>query len=453
MSSVIKDEEKNNESSYYSSNKDNKKNKTMKKIVSTSQLHKSLEEFDLLDLLTKRCKKSKNKSPKKSNSYLHYSNGKEYLNQITPVQSPFEYRYLQKKIVKSIKNLKRCSSQKKFETFLDRVKRSQIMKDFHINNIRNKILESETKEMSSRPEINKISIILLKNNNRKPLYQQGPLNEDKKLEKKFQKFYEQSLKDSQSNTFTPRNNQISGKNFNKFYDEEMKWKNYIAQKNSDRKLNEEQIIKEYLDTFRFKPSLNQNSINIINKLAEKNISEKKRNDIFFESGNDRESIEKFKLKIKPLMTNIYSENIYKIYINKKNHGLKRTLSEININHVNNFNIDNNNNDNNNLKKNKNQTNKNKIKINYKINEKKYCKLEAKNKIKKEGIKQQEYKTPRDYYIWSKLKGINNKNILDKELEDLYKVNIRPGTSWNYDVINKVTAIKKSDQFLDNIYGS
>ena len=172
MSSVIKDEEKNNETLYYSSKKDNKKNNTMKKIATTSQLHKSLKDFDLLDLLNKRCKKSKNKSPKKSNSYFHYSNGKEYLNQTTPIQSAFEYRYLQKRIVKSIKNLKRYSSQKKFETFLDRVKISQVMKDFHINNIRNKILESEIKEMSNRPEINKISIILLKNNNRKPLYQQ-----------------------------------------------------------------------------------------------------------------------------------------------------------------------------------------------------------------------------------------------------------------------------------------
>ena len=64
------------------------------------------------------------------------------------------------------------------------------------------------------------------------------------------------------------------------------------------------------------------------------------------------------------MTNIYSENIYKINKNNKNHGLKRTLSEININHVNNFNIDKNSNNNNNLKTNRNHTSKNKIKINY-----------------------------------------------------------------------------------------
>ena len=396
-------------------------------------------------------KKSKNKSLTKSKSYLNFSNGEKYLNQITPVQSPFEYRYSQNKKIKYLKNLKQCSySQNKIESFLDRVKRSQIMREFHINSIRNKTLEDETKEMSNLPEINKKSLILLKNNNRKPLYQQRPLIEEKKLDKNFQDFYEQSLKENQPNTFTPRNNQNLGQKLNKFYEEKMKWKNYIAQKNSNRKINQEQIFEEYIDNFSFRPSLNKNSINIINKLSEKKISENKRNNIFFEN---KESIEKFRIKLKPLMTNIYSENIYKINKNNKNHGLKRTLSEININHVNNFNIDKNSNNNNNLKTNRNHTSKNKIKINYKINEKKYCNIEAKNKIRKETTKEYVCKSPRDNYILEKLKGINNKNFLVKELEDLYKVNIRPGTSWNYDVINNITSTKNSDRFLGEIYNN
>ena len=138
----------------------------------------------------------------------------------------------------TLPNLKKCSfSQKKLESFLDRVKEKQKLKELHINNIRCKSIENENSEMNVHPKMNKTSIILLRNKNRKPLYQEKPLNEEKNLEKNFQYFYAETLKDNQENPYLI-NTAIKKKDvkdindkYNKFYEDKIKWKNNVEQKN------------------------------------------------------------------------------------------------------------------------------------------------------------------------------------------------------------------------------
>ena len=303
--------------------------------------------------------------------------------------------------------------------------------------------------MFNNVEINKISLSMLKKSNRKPLYQEKPLIEEKKITKKFKDFYNQSLKNNQTKTFTPKNAKNLGEKFKQFYEDKIKWKSNVAQKNNERKLNKEQIFEEYIDTFSFKPSLNKNSINIIsNKLEKEKNTEKIFNNNFYDNGIDKESLDKFKLRIKPIMNNMFNDNIYhKNLCHKKNNLLKRNLSEININPINNYFIEHtNNNSNNNIIINKTQKNRNEFKINYKMSEKKYCKQKPKDMNKQDKENSSFYRSPRDYYLWLKLKGIKKVNISELVLEDMYKVNIRPGTSCNYNMINEIT---KSEQIVED----
>ena len=482
-----KKKEKNNKSKD-SLNKDNEieNNKLLLQTTTNknnSEIFNSLVEFDILNNTsgsgsqqkTKAdtnpiIKTSKKSQTKKNKPSLHLSSSRDNLIssnniiiQTTTVQSThFQHlknKYLgtqkksgkRKKDTKSLKNLKKNFSQKRFDSFLKRVKEKQKMKELHLNNIRSRSLETETSEMNIRPEINKISLSLLKKNNRKPLYQKRPLNEEKNLEKNFQDFYNKSLKESQTNTYkvkSPKKNNNKTDEYQKFYDDKMRWKKNVEQKNKNRKLNKDQIYDEYLDNFPFKPYLDKNSINIANKLYRNRSIENNINFNFYENGNDIESLDKFKIKLKPLITNIYNDNNYnRIYLNKKNHHrFKRNLSEIYMSPINNVNMEDNT-----YKNNNNRNNKNKIKINYKLNEKKYCQIKVNDINKKEDIKDIFRINEKNNNYRNQLEGMKKQKIPKDIKQDLYKLNVRPGTSWNFNVINKVTSIRKCEKLIKEFF--
>ena len=440
-------------------NKENKENKNSKFIKTTgdknnSDIFSSLIDFDLLNSGSQLNTKGGDNMISSNNMGIQTTTSQSaYIQNLKNKYIKTQKKSKKKKLkTKPLKNLKKNSySQTKFESFLERVKDKQKKKEIHINNIRSKSLESETSEMHNYPEISKISLSLLKKNNRKPLYQQKPLNEEKQLEKNFQDFYNKTLKDNLTNTYiimspkTNKNKDNLGEKYNKFYEDKMKWKKIVEQKNKNRKLNNEQEYEEYLDNFPFKPSLNKNSINIANKLYRNRSIANTVNNNFYENGNDKETLEKFKIKIKPLINNIYNDNNYRIYLNKKNHhAFRRTVSEININKINNYNIDNNN-----CKIKKNHNNRNKVKINYKINEKKYLKQNVGGTNKKGEIKNIYDIKEKDYNLWNQLEGIKSQKVSDKVKQDLYKLNVRPGTSWNYDVINKITPSRKCERLIED----
>ena len=468
---------------------DNNKSKQSKEIINEKKnnaLIDSLAEFDLINKNinskinnikkdSKRIIKPPKKSPvKTNNSYLILSNSsRDYISstnvpvQTTTVQSSqiknLKIKYLnplkKSNLIKSksMKNLKKCSFfQTKFESFLERTKEQQKMKEFHLNNIRCKSLENEVAEMQTHPEINKKSLILLKNkNNRKPLYQQNPLIEEKKLDKIFKSFYSKTLKENQTNAYNDKYKNHKKKinlkyKYNKFYEDKIKWKKNVERKNEYRKLNFEKENEEFIETFPFKPSINRNSLNIFRKLNRNRSSKNFGFNNFYENGNGRENLDKFKVKLKPIINEYYNYKINFPKKNKKNKALKRTLSQVNFHQKIDLNIDLNKN-NNDYIMNKSKFNKKKTKINYKLNEKKYhneknCDISKNSELyylneKNCDISKNSelyYLNEKDYYLLKQIEGISIKKIVKSKGEDLYKLNIRPGAAWNKEVINEIT---------------
>ena len=390
---------------------------------------------------------------KKYNSYLHLSvsSRDQLITSLLQTTASLQIQNLKDKFLddqkknknrrsklnKKPKNIKKSNSQQNFDNFLERVKEKQKTKEMHIKNLRCKSLQTEVLENHRQPSIEKKSVILLKkNNSRKPLYQKAPLNKEKNMEKTFKNFYEGILKYNLTNTFSISNPKNIKIDYNKFYEEKINWKKHVEEKNQNQKLKYIKQYEEYLNNIPFKPSLDRNSINIANNLY-KNRSVEKID--FYDGENDEYTINKFKTKIKPLISSIYNNNNYKIALYKKSRPFKRTFSEININEINNYN--------NSCKFCKNKTNKSKIKINYKLNEKKYLKstndVVNKRKKKNNGNK-------KDCYSKNQFENMKEVKKSNKCKPDIYKINIRPGTAWNYNVINEITHLKHSEKFIEEL---
>ena len=461
----------------------NKKSNSSIKENNNNSLINSLFEFDLInnnhisqnqniknDSQTK-VKQTKKSPVKTNNSFLILSNSSRdiYISstnvpvQTTTVQSSqiknLKNKYLNSqkkaKLIKSktMKNLKKCSfSQTKFESFLERTKERQKKKEFHLNNIRCKSLENEVSEMNTHPEINKKSLKLLENNKtRKPLYQQKPLIEENNLDKNFNSFYKKTLRENQTNNFNEKYKKYKMKNnleekYSKFYADKIKWKKFVEQKTKNRKLNIEQENEEFIETFPFKPNINKTSLDIVKKLNRNRSIENFSFNNFYENGNDRESLDKFKAKLKPIINDYYNYNNNHPKMRKNYNTMKRTLSEINIHQI--IKLDLGLNENNKNKRiNKNKLNKKKPKINYKLNEKKYL-----NNKKKEQRKNDEFLdlNEKDYYLLKQLERTKTTKKVKNKGEDLYKINIRPGAAWNKDIINKITPLKECDTLMEEL---
>ena len=464
-------QEKNNSNKRSNSTEDeeknkllNKSNKSKKKPNKSIIFNNSLAEFDLINFTNKNTSKRKiqsnRKSPLKLNNYLYLSSSSRdnlisfsnpMMVQTTTVQSAqiqnLKNKYLDPKSrkselnSKSLKNLKKCSfSQNKFDSFLERVKESQKKKELHLHKIRCKSLENEKTETNVFPKINKKSLTLLKNSNRKPLYQKQPINEEPNIENNFQDFYAKTLKESQSckifEKSMKKNNNDENDKYNKFYEDKIKWKNKVEQKIKNRKLKINEQFEDYIDNFPFKPHLDKNSINIANKLNRQKSTQNLTNNNFFETGNDRGALNKFKAKLKPIISNFNNNHNYIPMINKKNRIIKRNLSEIILNNKKNNDKEKNKN------KNKQINNKKKAKLNYKLNEKKYS--------NKKQIKDEDEINGKDSYLLKQLNKTQTKKNITNTKTDLYKLNIRPGTAWNQEVINKIKPLKECDQIIEGL---
>ena len=123
-------------------------------------------------------------------------------------------------------------------------------------------------------------------------------------------------------------------------------------------------------------------------------------------------------------------------INKKNRIIKRNLSEIILN------TKKNNDKEKNKNKNKQINNKKKAKLNYKLNEKKYS--------NKKQIKDEDEINGKDSYLLKQLNKTQTKKNITNTKTDLYKLNIRPGTAWNQEVINKIKPLKECDQIIEGL---
>lgn len=346
---------------------------------------------------------------------------------------------------KNPENFNQSFSQKDFDIFLEREKDTQRKKGSHINDIRSKSLEGKFNDFSNTSHFYKKSFICISSIKRRPLYQNRPLFEEKNLEKNYKEFYNRALKENQTNSlikYSPCDEINLDEKYNNFYKDKIKWKENVEKKNNIRKLKMEQKYESFIDGFSFKPKLNKNSLYMANKLKRKS-NNLIYNINYYEEGHEREAMNKFKIKLKPVINNAYNYKDNIPYLNKKNQGLKRTLSEIIINKKNN---------NNSKAKN---INKN-YKINYKLGEKKFGKQKSNNSIKEQNINN-------DLKNIKKTKNINqndNFHNLKKKIDllkngsckgnpkpELYKLNIRKGCAWNQDVINEVVIDYKFEEFI------
>ncbi len=345
------------------------------------------------------------------------------------------------------KKLKRNKSQtNNLELFLQNVKEHQKKREENLNKIRNKSLDKESSELQQKPKISKNSQILLKNIKREPLYQKQPLNEEKKLDKNFLDFYTKNFEDNKDNHQNNSSNILYNKTvdekFSKFYQCNLKWKKDIEEKNNEKRNSKNKKYEECLGNYTFTPILNKNSMTIVdnkNKIIYNNNNEI--NVLYFDDEYyDKEIIDRIKIKLKPYINSYYSMNMPYMYKKKM---LNKTASDSDLrkNMYHNYNY----------KTNKTARSKNN-KINYKMDEKKYKKKEEhKNMVAKTDKQKKKIKLnkkDRDYYLLTKIKELQ-KDTGNKKKE-LYKLNIRQGTSWNLDAVNNVIPAQKCGHIIEGL---
>ena len=346
----------------------------------------------------------------------------------------------------SQKKIKKNFSEKNFEIFLQNVKEYQKKKETKINNIRSKSLEKENDEIKKHPIISKNSLLLIKNNKRQPLYQKRPLNEEKNLDKNFNSFYSKNFYENSENANmmvkSPLNNKTIDAKFSKFYQDNLNWKKKIQDKNDNKRSNKNQIYEEYIGNYSFRPELNKNSINIVDKMNRNRSINYDINDNIYDNETEKELIDKLKVKLKPIISYYYNN---KPYVNKRTVYLQRSKSDNNMrkNIYHNYNY----------KTNQSIKNKN-YKINYKMNEKKYKKakkegkkeekIEKKGKINKKELEKKE----RDFYLIIKIKELKKEK--DNKKKELYKLNVRQGTAWNEEVINNIIPKQKCGHIIEGL---
>ena len=375
----------------------------------------------------------------------------------------YQNKYKSRQPLEKNKSKRNISQKNNFEIFLQNVKERQIKKEKNINELRNKTLKKERSEILSHPKILQKSSLLLKNIKRQPLYQRIPLNEESKLDKNFGIFYfknyydrnrnnnntinyNNNTKDNRNNSFiikSPFNNKTIEEKYNKFYENNLKWKKEIEKKNDNKRDNKNNENEKYFGSnYSFKPLLDKKSIKIIDKKRNKSIDYDINNNIY-NAKNGKELYDKFKIRLKPIISDYYGNN--RPYLNKKKDLLNRALSDNNLRKkiYHNFNY----------KSNKEIKNKN-YKMNYKKNETKYKKLKKEEKKNltegKINKKKKDMKNKgKDYYLLLKIKELQ-KEKEEKKKKELYKLNIRQGTSWNLEAINNVIPRHKCGHIIEGL---
>ena len=426
----------------YSTNNNNK-NTTSNNNSNQSFLN-PLIEFEFLysdSHLKKKINKNKNeKNTNKTKNYTTLNNTSFNIDQKNSFDSKFDKKLIKLKLNDKRNKNKRSSIQNKlkknishngFDIFLQRVKLYQMKKERNIKNMRSESLKNEFSEIMNHPSISDNSLLILKKIKREPLYQKKPLIEEKSLDKKFNSFYLKNFDDANNNYSTivksPIKNKTIDEKFSKFYEEKMKWKKNIELINNAQRDYRRQRCEEKIKNNFFTPLLDKNSIKIVNKMNRyKSIDYDMDIISTYYCENEKELINKFKIKLKPIINNYYNNN--KKHTNKRSAFLQRTKSDIfrkRIYHNYDF-------------ENKQIVNKKKYKLNYKINEKKYKtvrKKEKKDENSKTTNKKDKNERSKDYDLRMKIKQLQK--IKEVKKKGLYKLNIQQGTAWNQEAINNI----------------
>ena len=215
----------------------------------------------------------------------------------------------------------------------------------------------------------------------------------------------------------------------------MRWKKYKDELNEkikydNMKKNENDVNKN----LTFRPLLSKNTKKIIKKMG-KNKRELNLNHLnnLYNNTNEREILNKLKLQLKPVLSEVFDINHTKRpYITKKSYYLADNSSEKNKKE--------------NL--NRNKTYNNIIptkKINKKETEKK---ISTKKEKVNEPIDDYEKKRNYEYYLLQKFREIKNPFLRKKK--ELYKLNVRQATAWNQEFVNNILPKKKYGFIIEGL---
>ena len=285
--------------------------------------------------------------------------------------------------------------------FIKRAKEHEKKRQYHLEKMRAENFNKEMLNMKSKPFISTSSKILYNKINKKPLYEDNRVKDIKSGKKKFKTFYNHLEK---NNIISNRNNSaniilkknISKKN-NDFYYKEMIWEKR-KNKNIEQLKENKTISKD--ETSRIQ-------INKISQLINEGFNYNKLS--VTQRINDDSQIRHF---LKPILSKYFP------ILKKKE--LKKSSSVPKLNYR--------------IFINKNNKNNNKIKPNPKIN--KNTKIITNKNLNKNSNFDLYDKMNEEGIHWSKklkkLEKGRNKNI-----EELYKINIREDGAWNANTMNEL----------------
>ena len=401
------------------------KNKRKKlKINSVSEL-----EFLYNDSQKGIMTKTKNMKIQKKNLINYSSNCKNSTDILSP-KIDIEYKHSRQ--YQQIKSKKSSS----FDIFWESVKQYKKDRSIRINNLKTEAIKHQISEIRDFPKISKRSKMLANAKSREPLYLKRPLSEEKYLEGDFLIFYKKNLEFSKKDG-TSNEKKIQEK-FNKIYEDNLQWKKNREELNNKMKNDTEKMMEEAMNkVLTFRPILNRNTRQIIQKMRKnREMNLYQYNNNLYNCGNEREFLDKLKLKLKPVLSEYFDiNNSKRPYINKRSLHLAKNLSENNRriprSRAKSYQI--------NLDKNK--------KINREIIPNKNIRRIPKEENKNDNLRENEYnnynsnkRKSKAYDLLYKFKEIKKKQKNTKK--DVYKLNVRQGTSWNQEFVNCIIPRKK-----------
>ena len=418
-------------------NKPKTKGKKLK-INSVSEL-----EFLYNDSQNRATSKNKNIKIKKKNLLNYTSNDKNSTGIMSPKNDTNNKHSRQHQQI----NLKK-SSQSSFDIFWENVKQHEQYKNDKINNLKTEIINQELSEIRKIPKISKRSRILANAKERSSIYLQRPLSEEKTLEKDFLKFYKRNLKYTNKINSKLINEKRMQEKFSKIYEDNIQWKKNKEENNNKLRYEYNKMIESDINKkLTFRPLLTPNTIQIVQKLKKnKEINLNKYNNLYnFE--NERELLDKLKLKLKPVLSEYFDiNNTKRPYIGKKSLYIANNLTE------------------NNKRKPMSRTqsyqiipNSNNKKISKPNIEDKKMNLLIREENKDDTLNEKKIdlfhcnrKKKYEYYLQQKFKEMKKPKSKNKDKKELYKLNIRQNTAWNRDFINSVVPKKKYGHIIQGL---
>ena len=212
------------------------------------------------------------------------------------------------------KNNKLKRNHTSYDDMWNKIKEHEKDKRIKFNNIKQELINKELSELTSYPHISKRSKYLANAKKRDSLYLSRSINEERNLSFYFNNFYQKNMNDAFNKEKENLLNEKEVKEkYDKFYKENIIWKKYKDESNEkiryDNSIKNENNINK---KFTFKPLLSENTKRIVKKMNKNNkeINLNQYNNLYNQT-NERELLDKLRLQMKPLLSEVFDINYKK----------------------------------------------------------------------------------------------------------------------------------------------